>query len=59
MVGHLSRPRRPFSGPLAAILDLTGGVALQAVSECPRRRSAGISAYGKELRIWTKQDNMD
>ena len=29
---HLSRPRWPFWGPLA------GGAALQAVSECPRRR---------------------
>ena len=33
--GHLSRPSRPFWGPLAAILDFAGGVALQTVSECP------------------------
>ena len=32
---HLSRPPRPFWAPLAAILDLAGSVALQAVSECP------------------------
>ena len=31
-------PCWPFWGPLAAILDFAGGVALQAVSECPRRR---------------------
>ena len=35
---HLSRPRQPFWGPLAAILDFAGGAALQAVSECPQRR---------------------
>ena len=34
---HLSRPRRPFWGPLVAILDFAGCVALQVVSECPRR----------------------
>ena len=39
---HLSRPRQPFWGPLADILDFAGGAALQAVSECPRRRQAGI-----------------
>ena len=33
----LSRPRQPFWGPLAAILDFEGVAALQAVSECPRR----------------------
>ena len=32
---HLSRPRPPFWGPLAAILDFAGGAALQAVSERP------------------------
>ena len=35
---HLSRPRPPFWGPLAAILDFAGGAALQAVSERPLRR---------------------
>ena len=39
---HLSRLRRPFWAPLAAILDFAGGAALQAVSECPLRRQAGI-----------------
>ena len=37
-VRHLSRPRRPFWGPLAAILDFAGGAALQVVSEGPLRR---------------------
>ena len=32
---HLSRPCLPFWGPLAAILDFAGDVALQVVSECP------------------------
>ena len=32
------RPHCPFWEPLAAILDFAGGAALQAVSECPRRR---------------------
>ena len=27
-----------FGAPMTAILDFTGGAALQAVSECPRRR---------------------
>ena len=31
------RPHQPFWGPLAAIFDFAGGVALQAVSEWPRR----------------------
>ena len=35
---HLSRPRPPFWGPLAAILDFAGSAALQAVSERPLRR---------------------
>ena len=35
---HLSRPRRPFWGPLAAILGFAGVAALQAVSERPLRR---------------------
>ena len=35
---HLSRPRRPFWGPLAAILNFVGGAVLQAVSKCPLRR---------------------
>ena len=50
---HLSRPRRPFWGPLAAILDFAGGAALQAVSECPRRRQAGILfiCYNKSCDI--------
>ena len=39
---HLSRPSWTFCGPLAAIFDFAGGAALQAVSECPRRRQAGI-----------------
>ena len=39
---HLYRPCHPFWGPLAAILDLIGGVVLQVVSECPRRCHAGI-----------------
>ena len=33
---HLSRPRWPFWGPLAAILDFIGGGVLQAVSKCPQ-----------------------
>ena len=33
---HLSRPGRPFRGPLAAIWDFAGDAALQAVSECPQ-----------------------
>ena len=37
-----SRPRPPFWGPLAAILDFAGGAAMQAVSERPLRREAGI-----------------
>ena len=41
----LSRPRRPFWGPLAAILDFAGGAALQAVSACPLHRQAGIHLY--------------
>ena len=32
-VTSLSRPCRPFLGPLADILDFAGGAALQAVSE--------------------------
>ena len=32
--GHLSRPRWPFWGPLAAILDSAGGAAFQAVQHC-------------------------
>ena len=40
---HLSRPPLPFWGPLAAILDFAGGAALQAVSERPLRRQAGIN----------------
>ena len=48
--GHLSRPRRPFRGPLAAILDfagvagvagVAGGAALQAVRRCRRCGVAG------------------
>ena len=35
-------PRRPFWGPLAAILDFAGSAALQAVSGCPWRRYAYI-----------------
>ena len=35
---HLSKPRQPFLGQLAAILDFAGGAALQAVNKCPRRR---------------------
>ena len=35
---HLSRPRRLFWGPLAAIFDFAGGAALQAVSERTLRR---------------------
>ena len=35
---HLSRPFRPFWGPLVAILDFAGGAAVQAVSKCPLRR---------------------
>ena len=42
---YLSRPRRPFWGPLAAILEFAGGAALQALSECPRFRLAGINIY--------------
>jgi len=42
MPKYLSRPPLPFRGPLAAILDLAGGVALQAVRERPLRRLAGI-----------------
>ena len=41
-VRHISRPRQPFWGPLAAILDFVGGAVLQAVSECPRHCKAGI-----------------
>ena len=33
---HVSRPCQPFWGPLVAIFDLTGGVVLQAESNCPR-----------------------
>ena len=33
---HLSRPRQPFWGPLAAILGFAGGAALQAVRHCRR-----------------------
>ena len=36
--GYKVRPRRPFWGPLAAILDFAGVAALQEVSECPLRR---------------------
>ena len=39
---NLSRPRPPFWGPRAAISDFAGGAALQAVSERPLRRYAGI-----------------
>ena len=35
---HLSRPCRPFWGPLAAILDFAGSGVLRAVSKCPRNR---------------------
>ena len=38
---HISRPRRPFWGPLAAILDFAGGAALQAVRHCRRCGVAG------------------
>ena len=34
---NLSGPHRPFWGPLAAIFDFSGGVALQAVSKYPWR----------------------
>ena len=40
---HLSGLCRPFRGPLAAILDFEGGVALQVVSECTRRRAASLA----------------
>ena len=36
-VQFVARPRRPFWGPLVAILDFAGGAALQAVSERPLR----------------------
>ena len=39
---HLSRPSGPFWGFLAAILDFAGSAVLRTVSECPRRRFAGI-----------------
>ena len=39
---HISRDRWPFWGPLAAILNVTGGAAVQVVSECPHCRQAGI-----------------
>ena len=32
-------------GPLAAIKDFAGGVALQAVSECPWHHQAGIFQF--------------
>ena len=35
-------PFGPFWAPQAAILDFAGGAALQAVSEGPLRRKAGI-----------------
>ena len=47
---HPSRPRRPFWGPLAAILDFTGGAALQAVSECPGAARLGFSYFKSALR---------
>ena len=37
MVTPLSRPCRPFLGPLAAILDFADGEALQVESERPGR----------------------
>ena len=45
MVEPLSRPCRPFWGPLAAILDFSGSAALQAVSECPLQTLSQISGY--------------
>ena len=48
---HLYRPRHPFWGPLAAILDLIGCVVLQAVSECPRRCYAGIRQI---ITLWSE-----
>ena len=49
-VSTLSRPRWPFWGPLSAIMDLAGGTALQAVSECFRRRQAGIGTVCARVR---------
>ena len=35
-------PAKTFWGPQAAVLDLAGGAALQAVSKRPRHPRAGI-----------------
>ena len=40
---HLSRPRLPFWGPLAAIFDFAGDAALQAVQRC-RQLASGPGA---------------
>ena len=41
-----------FLGPLATILYFEGGVVLQAVSECPRRRWTGIQ-FRSHLQPYT------
>ena len=40
----VSRPHRPFWGPLGAILDFAGGAVLQAVWRCRRCDVAGSAA---------------
>ena len=41
-IGPLSKPHKPFFGPLVTISDFEGGAAFLAVCECPWCRLAGI-----------------
>ena len=41
--------------PLAAILDFAGGVALQAVSECPLCRWASILMIGYQIILYGRE----
>ena len=54
---HLSRPRWPFWGLLAAILDFAGGAALQSVSKCPLVFNSGPGMYEVEPRKLTNCSN--
>ena len=54
---HLSRPRWPFWGLLAAILDFAGGAALQSVSKCPLVFNSGPRMHEVEPRKLTNCSN--
>ena len=52
---HLSKTRRPFWGPLAAILDFVGSAALQAVSKCPFAARQVLHLLSYSLRAQLKK----